>query len=301
MFFTIGDDFTWNDTTWLSHWSQPATAAAIYLLACGIHNSRLHRMKREAANAAAKNAASPSTPLLDAAAIAHNIVLVAFSALVCIIATYHFVERVAKAGLHNVLCPPPLPATSAPPPPLSGRLHYWCYVFYVSKYYEMVDTLLLILRQKPVITLHALHHAFIPLTMCLLFDGRVSFSLVALAVVNSFVHVVMYAYYLASALRMTPPVWWKKSITRLQIFQFTIGVIGGTYYWLVYVKELRVVRQSESGRSGVRSLLPLYLTYTEGCDGGEPWTVLVGYLMNAMLLFLFVRFYQSAYRRKKRE
>ena len=117
----------------------------------------------------------------------------------------------------------------------------------MSKYYEMVDTLLLILRQKPVITLHALHHAFIPLTMCLLFDGRVSFSLVALAVVNSFVHVVMYAYYLASALRMTPPVWWKKSITRLQIFQFTIGVIGGTYYWLVYVKELRIVRRSESG------------------------------------------------------
>ena len=113
MLLTIGDVFTWNDTTWLSHWSQPATAAAIYLLACGIHNSRLRKKKREPANAAAKNAESPSTPLLDAAAVAHNVVLVAFSALVCIIATYHFVERVAKAGLHNVLCPPPLPATSA--------------------------------------------------------------------------------------------------------------------------------------------------------------------------------------------
>ena len=65
MLFTIGDDFTWNDTTWLSHWSQPAAAAAVYLLACRIHNSRLRRKKREAANAAAENAESPSTPLLS--------------------------------------------------------------------------------------------------------------------------------------------------------------------------------------------------------------------------------------------
>ena len=111
--------------------------------------------------------------------------------------------------------------------------------------------------------------------MCLLFDGRVSFSLVALAVVNSFVHVVMYSYYLASALRLRPPIWWKKQITRLQITQFSVGVIGGTYYYA--------------------------LDHAYGCAGGEPWTVLIGYVTNAALLFMFVQFYRAEYRHRKRE
>ena len=57
-------------------------------------------------------------------------------------------------------------------------------------------------------------------------------------------------------------------------------------------EDVADVQRLDAARPGVDELLD---------DGGEPWTVLVGYLMNAMLLFLFVRFYQSAYRRKKRE
>ena len=39
--------------------------------------------------------------------------------------------------------------------PLPLALTRWCYVFYASKYYELVDTLLLVLRRKRVILLHA--------------------------------------------------------------------------------------------------------------------------------------------------
>ena len=109
-----------------------------------------------------------------------------------------------------------------------------------------------------------------------------------LATMNAFVHVVMYAYYLASALKFTPPLSWKRQITRLQICQFTCGVVGGSYYWLMYVREPRL--------APFGTWPPL--TYTEGCAGGEPMTVLVGFVTNAALLTLFAGFYRRAYRAK---
>jgi hypothetical protein len=144
------------------------------------------------------------------------------------------------------------------------------------------------MRQKRIILLHALHHAFIPLVMVISFDGRVSMSLVALSVVNSLVHTVMYSYYLASALKLAPPLWWKKQITRLQILQFLVGVAGGTWYWWQYLRDLRV-----------RAEWP-FLSFTAGCAGGEPLTVLVGYMSNAALLWMFLSFYRRAYRKGRR-
>ena len=97
------------------------------------------------------------------------------------------------------------------------------------------------LRLKRIIFLHAVHHAFIPLVMVLLFDGRVSVSLVGLTCLNSLVHVVMYAYFLLSALHLQPTIGWKRQITRLQIVQFSMGVVGGTYYWLLYFQRPKLV------------------------------------------------------------
>lgn len=266
------DAFVWDGDGWLMQWSRPAFVASVYLLICCAHNMR----RRSTCNVVTEEA-----PLLGKIAVLHNAILVIFSVVVCCCSTKLFVADVAALGLHVVLCPTPRIAAQLP---LAGKLHFWCYIFYLSKYYEMVDTALLIARGKPVIVLHALHHAFMPLVMCVLFDGRVSFSLVALAVVNSFVHIVMYSYYLASALRLRPPLTWKKQITRLQIFQFSIGVIGGTFYWIMYLRDVQL-----------RLAWPP-VTYTEGCAGGEPLTVLVGYVSNASLLGLFVAFYRRAYR-----
>ena len=51
--------------------------------------------------------------------------------------------------------------------------------------------------------------------MCCL--AGVTVSLVGLAVVNSFVHIVMYAYFLTTALGQKPPDSMRKQITRLQV------------------------------------------------------------------------------------
>ena len=40
----------------------------------------------------------------------------------------------------------------------------------LTRYYELVDTLLIVLRRKRVILLHAFHHASMPLVMWLCFE-----------------------------------------------------------------------------------------------------------------------------------
>mmetsp|Transcript_16076 Transcript_16076/g.34893 ORF Transcript_16076/g.34893 Transcript_16076/m.34893 type:complete len:284 (-) Transcript_16076:24-875(-) len=269
--------FVFDGTGLLMRWSRPATAAAIYLIACAYHNHRIRRMRA---------ALSPEQErVVSTIAVLHNILLVCFSAVVFVFVAHHFAATMRDLGLHAFLCAAP---TASGVAPLSGPLHWWAYIFYLSKYYEMGDTVLLALRRKRIITLHAVHHALIPLTMVLLFGGRVSVSVVSMSLVNSFVHIVMYAYYLASALHMTPSIEWKRRITMLQILQFTMGVLGGSYYWFMYFQDVTVTKSWP------------FVLYVEGCAGGQPLMVLSGYAMNCVLFILFVRFYVHAYLRSPR-
>ena len=68
--------------------------------------------------------------------------------------------------------------------------------------------------------------------------------------------------------------------------QFTVGVVGGTYYWCVDLRDVRL-----------RLEVWPPLEYVERCAGGDVRVVFVGYLTNAMLLALFVHFYRRSYRR----
>eukprot|EP00965_Chrysotila_dentata_P107757 3559115-Pleurochrysis_carterae.AAC.1 len=272
------ETFCFDGAGLLMHISRPAIAACLYFVTCVVHNWRM-RNRRDGI------AAPPQ--IIKYIAISHNAALVVFSALVFIAVGKLLVEQLSSSGLHRFLCPAPLhQGGQANPPKLCGPLYWWCYLFYLSKYYEMGDTLLLILRGKRIIPLHALHHALIPVTMVILFEGGVSVSLIGLGFVNSFVHVIMYSYYLACACGRTPPEAWKRRITQLQIMQFSAGVLGGTYYWIEYFADVQF-----------HSSWP-FVTFTENCAGGTPITVLCGYVMNAVLLVLFVRFYLTAYKRR---
>ena len=75
---------------------------------------------------------------------------------------------------------------------------------------------------------------------------------------------------------------------RLCLPQFTVGVLGGSYYWLMHMRDLEV-------RVEVGAFPPAWLRYTPACAGGDTSTVLVGYVMNIVLLLLFLRFYRTTY------
>lgn len=125
---------------------------------------------------------------------------------------------VLRKNLFNTLCDEidhPLGSNA------TGGLMFWAYVFYLSKFYEMLDTVLLVLKGRPLAFIHVYHHTIVPFLFWsfLSTDSTVHWILI---VNNCGVHVVMYFYYLARSLHYDP--WWKEYVTVFQIVQFFLDM-----------------------------------------------------------------------------
>lgn len=114
-------------------------------------------------------------------------------------------------------------------------LYMLCYIYFISKFIDYLDTGFIILRKKfkNLSFLHVTHHFLVPIGTyaALKFYPHTNAGVVPL--LNSFVHVFMYSYYLYAAHR--PPqkknqIKWKKCITQMQILQFSLYVIQGLYF-----------------------------------------------------------------------
>lgn len=116
--------------------------------------------------------------------------------------------------------------------PQALRMVRVCYLFWLSKHVEFLDTVFFIARKKfqHVSFLHVFHHSIMAFTWWF----GVKFSPGGLGtfhgMINSFVHMVMYTYYGIAA--MGPAyhkyLWWKKYLTVFQMTQFVVvfGHIG---------------------------------------------------------------------------
>jgi len=118
---------------------------------------------------------------------------------------------------------------------LQTNLYNWYYIFFLSKFYEFIDTYILILKKKPVTFLHSFHH-FITAYLCWLgLYDQTAMQWVTIAM-NGAVHVFMYYYYLAVS--FNSELWWKKYLTTMQITQFCIDVVAGfPYYYCIFILE----------------------------------------------------------------
>lgn len=115
------------------------------------------------------------------------------------------------------------------------------YMYFISKFIDFMDTFFFILRKKNshITGLHVFHHSIMPLTAwvgCKFFPGGNS-ALTPLA--NTFVHMVMYTYYLCSALGIEPSKYMhlKRRITEIQLVQFTLVLAHSLYSLLNPVCE----------------------------------------------------------------
>jgi hypothetical protein len=110
----------------------------------------------------------------------------------------------------------------------SGPLAFWCYIYYLSKYYELLDTWFQIIRGKypPHYFLHAYHHSVVLLMCWCWLEYSVSLRYIAL-MFNVFVHIVMYYYFYLKCINISP--WWKKYVTSLQIVQFACSFMLCAY------------------------------------------------------------------------
>jgi len=246
-----------NGVTWLSSWWVPLTVPFIYF---GI--LRLLRAHVEQRGAPYD---------LNSVVIVHNAFLSIASAALFIALGSELVRMVNASSLFDVYCDDKIMWSS------KGPAVFYYYVNYLFKYFELIDTFLLVLRAKPTPFLHVYHHAA---TLVLCWSQLRAESCLQWTVIifNLLVHVIMYLYYSLHACGID--VWWKRYLTVFQIIQFVVAVtscLGGLI---------------------PRALWSLGFTWSPACHGEFLWSFFgVGVL--ASYLVLFVKLYQESYKEGK--
>jgi hypothetical protein len=92
----------------------------------------------------------------------------------------------------------------------------------ITKVIEWVDTMWLIVRGKDLALLHCFHHSTILIAF---FTGMYTGALFWIGMVNSFIHIIMYAYY-AKVAFIKP---YARYLTQLQLFQLAGGCFFNTF------------------------------------------------------------------------
>lgn len=96
-----------------------------------------------------------------------------------------------------------------------------CWWYYFSKFTEFFDTLFFVLRKKTnqVSTLHVIHHGCMPFSVWLGLKFAPGGHSTFFALLNTFVHIVMYFYYMVAAMgpKYQKYIWWKKYLTSFQM------------------------------------------------------------------------------------
>ncbi|KAA6411924.1 MAG: hypothetical protein FRX48_04074 [Lasallia pustulata] len=101
-------------------------------------------------------------------------------------------------------------------------LAYYGWLFYLSKFYEVVDTLVILAKGKHSSLLQTFHHA--GAMMCVWAGIRyMSPPIWMFVLVNSGLHALMYTYYTLTALSFRVPQVLKRTLTMLQILQLVVG------------------------------------------------------------------------------
>jgi hypothetical protein len=245
-------NFQWNrETTWASSPTFVLAAVVGYIAVSQALSALLARRKNP-------------VPLGYIPTL-HNLFLALGSAAMfmgCLQATIAEVERSPRHSADWVLCfPQGIRA--------AGPVFFWSYVYYLSKLYELLDTLILILKKRTLTFLHVFHHATVILMCYFWLQFAQSLQIVAL-LTNTAVHVIMYTYYFLCSINRPPS--WKKVVTNLQIVQFVFSFVA--------------------------SVATLWLHFKgDGCSGMYAW--LFNAFFNVTLLLLFLNFHSKQYGSKK--
>lgn len=95
------------------------------------------------------------------------------------------------------------------------------YPYFIAKHLDLLDTVFFVLRKKgnQITFLHLYHHTAMVSWTWLHFMYHPTDHFVVVGLLNSFVHVLMYAYYGISSMgpEYAKYVWWKKHLTKVQL------------------------------------------------------------------------------------
>lgn len=152
------------------------------------------------------------------------------------------------------------------------RMVYASWWYYFSKFTEFMDTIFFVLRKKNnhVSTLHVIHHGCMPMSVWFGVKFTPGGHSTFFGLLNTFVHIVMYTYYLLAAMgpKVQPYLWWKKYLTAFQMLQFIAIMVHA--FQLLFIE----------------------------CNYPKAFVWWIG-LHAVMFLFLFKEFYQQSYQQKR--
>jgi hypothetical protein len=147
---------------------------------------------------------------------AHNFFLCALSFVMAVGTSYEaFFVRAPEIGLGELFC------STDRQEVFNNRLWFWCVVFYISKYYEFFDTVILLLRKRPLLVLHVWHHCSVSVLSLIFLRANMTFFFTGV-IINGTIHTFTYYFYFQSSLGNT--MWWKKYLTQAQMVQFLWGI-----------------------------------------------------------------------------
>jgi len=192
----------------------------------------------------------------------HNAVLMVLSIFMFVGTINAVIRRYLEVGLYDIFCMPNHHH-------IKGDGAFWEWVFYVSKFYELLDSVLLALGKKRNLNFLHVYHHFIVVPLFWSYNTTYSFGHWMLILTNTWVHIFMY-YYFAVSSAFGWSVWWKKYITIMQLVQFFFDL---SLTWPLY---------------------PMEYIYGTGCST-ELWTLHFGQFIGFTFVILFYRLYKETY------
>ena len=195
------ENFKWDRSLPFAHWYYPVTAAIAYwVVILGVKKIMSYQ-----------KTGFELKPLLAI----HNLLLSVGSLYILINTIESLYNQYQEYRLEGLICHLDV---------YQGSTWFWSYVFYLTKYYELIDTLFLVLRKKPLTKLHTIHHTVVLLMFWTYMDFGLPNQWIQ-SINNLAVHVFMYYYFSYMALprwmqKFLPSVWWRRYLTQMQIIQF---------------------------------------------------------------------------------
>ncbi|EGC39291.1 hypothetical protein DICPUDRAFT_52726 [Dictyostelium purpureum] len=204
----------------------------------------------------------------------HNLILCIWSLFMWVGISYDLfiLFTTTEHGINALFCSPKSN-------PITGRIFYWHYIYFVSKFYEFIDTLIIVLKRRQLIFLHIWHHAIVVLIVWTWLPSGVAYASVGMFA-NTLVHIFMYYYYFRTSINPSVRIWWKSYLTSGQLFQFTMS----------FILAIPFLLQDISFNSSTGG-------FDHSCKGWGPFAFTM--VNNLIFLLLFINFYLKTYFKPK--